>query len=105
MCHGEGFNVSKSNIGSRQGLRVWLEIPTLSMTEFADNNSPCKAVALAQDLGADEVVDYKKQSVDQLFRNNPFDAVVDQIGGMPLPHFDCACPLHTVLGCAALLLL
>ena len=40
---------------------------------------------MLQDLGADEVVDYKKQSVDQLFRNNPFDAVVDQIGGQLLP--------------------
>lgn len=40
-----------------------------------------KNVKLVKDLGADEVVDYKKQSVNQLFRNNPFDAVVDQIGG------------------------
>jgi len=34
-----------------------------------------------QELGADEVIDYRQQSVDQVFKDNPFDAVVDQIGG------------------------
>lgn len=34
-----------------------------------------------QGLGADEVVDYTKQTVDQAFKDNPFDAVIDQIGG------------------------
>ena len=41
-----------------------------------------KQVCAVQDLGADEVVDYTKQSVDQLYKNNPFDAVIDQIGGI-----------------------
>lgn len=36
---------------------------------------------LVQELGADEVVDYKAQRIDQLFANTPFDAVVDPIGG------------------------
>lgn len=40
-----------------------------------------KVCCAAQDLGADEVVDYTKQSVDQLYKDNPFDAVIDQIGG------------------------
>ncbi len=35
----------------------------------------------AQELGADEVVDYTQQSVDQLYKDNPFDAVLYQIGG------------------------
>lgn len=35
-----------------------------------------------QELGADEVVDYTKQTVDQVYKNNPFDAVIDQIGGV-----------------------
>ena len=34
-----------------------------------------------QELGADEVVDYTRQSVDQVYKDNPFDAVIDQIGG------------------------
>jgi len=38
-----------------------------------------------QELGADEVIDYKEQSVDQVFQDNPFDAVVDQIGGGSSP--------------------
>lgn len=38
-----------------------------------------------QELGADEVIDYREQSVDQVFKDNPFDAVVDQIGGESLP--------------------
>ena len=36
---------------------------------------------MLQELGADEVIDYRQQSVDQVFKDNPFDAVVDQIGG------------------------
>ena len=39
-----------------------------------------QSIAL-QELGADEVIDYREQSVDQVFKDNPFDAVVDQIGG------------------------
>lgn len=35
-----------------------------------------------QELGADEVVDYTKQTVDQVYKTNPFDAVIDQIGGV-----------------------
>lgn len=35
-----------------------------------------------QELGADEVLDYTKQTVDQVYKNNPFDAVIDQIGGV-----------------------
>lgn len=38
----------------------------------------------AQDLGADEVLDYTKQSVDQVYKDKPFDAVIDQIGGIYL---------------------
>ncbi len=40
---------------------------------------------MLQELGADEVIDYKEQSVDQVFQDNPFDAVVDQIGGGSSP--------------------
>ncbi len=40
---------------------------------------------MLQDLGADEVIDYRQQSVDQVFKDNHFDAVVDQIGGESLP--------------------
>ena len=35
----------------------------------------------AQDLGADEVVDYKSVRFEQRFRSAPFDVVVDTIGG------------------------
>ena len=54
-----------------------------------------KQVCAVQDLGADEVVDYTKQSVDQLFKNNPFDAVIDQIGGMH--HRSAVCPCLKLL--------
>ena len=37
-----------------------------------------------QSLGADEVVDYTQESVDQLFKHDPFDVVMDQIGGKQL---------------------
>ncbi|KAL3148280.1 hypothetical protein ABBQ38_013746 [Trebouxia sp. C0009 RCD-2024] len=40
-----------------------------------------KNIQLVKELGADEVIDYTKQTVDQVFKNNPFDAVIDQIGG------------------------
>ena len=50
---------------------------------------------MLQELGADEVIDYRQQSVDQVFKDNPFDAVVDQIGGKsltskPASHLDAA---------------
>ena len=32
-------------------------------------------------MGADEVIDYNSQPVDQLFKGNPFDAVLDVVGG------------------------
>lgn len=38
-------------------------------------------MSASQDLGADEVIDYTQQTVDKVFKNNPFDAVIDQIGG------------------------
>lgn len=40
-----------------------------------------KNIQLVKSLGADEVVDYTQESVDQLFKNDPFDVVMDQIGG------------------------
>lgn len=45
--------------------------------------STCSAknMQLVKTLGADEVIDYNQQPVDQLFRNNPFDAVLDVVGG------------------------
>ena len=52
-----------------------------------------------QELGADEVVDYTKQTVDQVFKNNPFDAVIDQIGGEVHQH--CCCLFH-VAACTVL---
>ena len=37
--------------------------------------------AFGQELGADEVVDYSAQRVDELYKNKPFDVVVDSVGG------------------------
>ena len=39
-----------------------------------------------QEMGADEVVDYTQQTVDQVFKTNPFDAVVDVVGGETSQH-------------------
>jgi NADPH:quinone reductase-like Zn-dependent oxidoreductase len=36
-----------------------------------------------QDLGADEVVDYKNVRFEERYRLSPFDVVVDTIGGAP----------------------
>ena len=36
-----------------------------------------------QDLGADEVVDYKNVRFEDRYRSSPFDVVVDTIGGAP----------------------
>lgn len=55
------------------------------------NRVMMKQVCAVQDLGADEVVDYTKQSVDQLYKNNPFDAVIDQIGGIFQHSAVCPC--------------
>ena len=43
--------------------------------------STAKVSFLAQDVGADEAVDYTSQQVDQLFKGKPFDAVIDPVGG------------------------
>lgn len=40
-----------------------------------------KNMQLVKEMGADEVVDYTQQTVDQVFKTNPFDAVVDVVGG------------------------
>jgi NADPH:quinone reductase-like Zn-dependent oxidoreductase len=34
-----------------------------------------------QGLGADEVIDYKKDTFDEKHKNTPFDVVVDMLGG------------------------
>lgn len=39
-----------------------------------------------QEIGADELVDYTQQTVDQVFKTNPFDAVVDVVGGETSQH-------------------
>ena len=39
-------------------------------------------------LGADVAVDYKTQDFVQMYRDNPFDAVIDLIGGRTItPYF------------------
>ena len=39
-------------------------------------------------LGADVAVDYKSQDFEQMYRDNPFDAVIDLIGGrIIMPYF------------------
>jgi hypothetical protein len=47
-------------------------------------------------LGADEAVDYRSQDFEDMYKNDPFDAVVDLIGGRapfaagnPLPQMQC----------------
>lgn len=45
------------------------------------------------------MVDYTKQTVDQVYKNNPFDAVIDQIGGMSPESHIC---LHVVLPAVSL---
>jgi NADPH:quinone reductase-like Zn-dependent oxidoreductase len=43
-----------------------------------------------QGLGADEVIDYKKDNFDEKHRNTPFDVVIDMLGGAtPLLFFCC----------------
>ncbi len=34
-----------------------------------------------QELGADEAVDYTEQRFEEVYRNNPFDGVIDCLGG------------------------
>lgn len=36
---------------------------------------------IGQELGADEVVDYSTQRVDELYKDKPFDVVIDPVGG------------------------
>lgn len=36
---------------------------------------------LLQELGADVAVDYTKNKFDQVFKDEPFDVVVDSVGG------------------------
>lgn len=38
-------------------------------------------VYVMQGLGADEVLDYTKDTVDKVYINNPFDVVIDSVGG------------------------
>ena len=37
----------------------------------------------AQELGADETVDYTKEDFAQKYKDKPFDVIVDPIGGVP----------------------
>ena len=37
----------------------------------------------AQELGADETVDYTKEDFAQKYKDQPFDVIVDPIGGAP----------------------
>ena len=38
-------------------------------------------VSRKQELRADEVTDYTQTSVDQVFKDKPFDALLDVVGG------------------------
>lgn len=46
-----------------------------------------------QSLGADAVVDYTKHKFEEVYANDPFDVVLDLVGGLSLPtRFpQCAC--------------
>ena len=63
-----------------------------SLARCVPDTHHCFAV---QDLGADEVLDYTKQSVDQVYKDKPFDAVIDQIGGTHLLMAACIALQHT----------
>ena len=39
------------------------------------------APVLAQELGADEAIDYTKQQFDEALKGSPVDAVIDMMGG------------------------
>lgn len=39
--------------------------------------------AFAKDLGVDEALDYHDADIRALFLDNPFDVVIDMIGGAP----------------------
>ena len=38
-------------------------------------------LSAVQGLGADDVLDYTQDTVDKVFKNSPFDAVIDMVGG------------------------
>ena len=40
---------------------------------------------MVQDLGADEVLDYRAERFEQKYRDAPFDAALDVIGGASRP--------------------
>jgi NADPH:quinone reductase-like Zn-dependent oxidoreductase len=44
-------------------------------------------------LGADEVVDYSTQDFFELYKEQPFDAVLDLMGGEAQPAAPCCCSL------------
>lgn len=43
---------------------------------------PANQEFIKQELGADEVLDYRKQDVETEYKDNKFDIVVDCVGGM-----------------------
>lgn len=42
-----------------------------------------------QELGADEVVNYREEDFSEKYKDKPFDIVVDCIGGMHTPASPC----------------
>ena len=66
-------------------VQMLLRIKNISHAMFtvhvSKSRGHCWCLCGVQELGADEVIDYTHQTVDQVFQANPFDAVIDQIGG------------------------
>lgn len=38
---------------------------------------------MVQELGADEVVDYQKENFAEIYKDKPFDLILDSVGGVP----------------------
>lgn len=49
---------------------------------------------MLQGLGADDVLDYTKDTVDKAYLDNPFDVIVDHVGGNTQHDDTC---LHVIL--------
>ena len=48
---------------------------------FSGHCSVLITATFLQSLGADECVDYKKDRFEELYANDPFDVVLDLVGG------------------------